>query len=59
MFDIDFFKIIGFVLLIVLVIVVGGFFSGNITTDDFKKQAIENNCAQYNPTTGKFEWIKK
>jgi phage-related minor tail protein len=24
-----------------------------------KKQAIENNCAQYNSTTGEFEWIKK
>ncbi len=27
--------------------------------DVFKKQAIENNCAQYNPTNGDFEWIKK
>jgi hypothetical protein len=28
-------------------------------TENIKKQAIENNCAQYNPTTGEFEWIKK
>jgi flagellar basal body-associated protein FliL len=27
--------------------------------ENIKKQAIENNCAQYNPTTGNFEWIKK
>lgn len=24
-----------------------------------QKQAIEHNFAQYNPTTGDFEWIKK
>jgi hypothetical protein len=26
---------------------------------NFEKQAIENNCAQHNPITGEFEWIKK
>lgn len=26
---------------------------------NYQPQAIENNCAQYNSTTGEFEWIKK
>lgn len=24
-----------------------------------KEEAIKNNCAQYNPITAEFEWIKK
>lgn len=31
--------------------------AGEETIESFKKQAIENNCGQYNPTNGKFEWI--
>lgn len=63
MFNIDLFKILAIALIIggsIVGFVVGTvLFSNNITNDDLKKQAIENNCAQYNPTTGKFEWIKK
>lgn len=33
--------------------------SGEVALESFKKQAIENNCAQYNPINGDFEWIKK
>jgi hypothetical protein len=41
-----------------------GFFIGSVMFADsgvgiIQKQAIENNCAQYNPTNGTFEWIKK
>ena len=32
---------------------------GEATIESFKKQAIENSCAQYNPSTGIFEWVKK
>ena len=38
-----------------------GFLIGFIAFSDgiTKKEAIENNCAQYNPTNGNFEWIKR
>lgn len=44
--------------------VVLGFFIGvmvykNNGDETMKQQAIENSCAQYNPTTGQFEWLKK
>lgn len=62
MFNIDLFK------LLIIALIIGGLIvwfsigtvlvSDNITTTELKKQAIENNCAQYNSTTGKFEWIK-
>jgi len=46
--------IVGFVL---------GQLVGELILDDVKekyqKPAIENNCAQYNPTTGNFEWTKR
>jgi len=29
------------------------------TTAKFEKTAIEHKAAQYNPTTGKFEWLDK
>lgn len=29
----------------------------NRGTQYAQEQAIEHNCAQYNPTTGDFEWI--
>jgi hypothetical protein len=41
-----------------------GWFIGAVVFADsgveiIQKQAIENNCAQYNPTSGNFEWVKK
>lgn len=34
-----------------------GFFCGWYpTSNHYKKQAIENNCAEYNLTTGEFQW---
>ena len=32
-------------------------FSGD-DIDSFKSEAIEHRCAQYNPNTGEFEWLK-
>jgi len=26
---------------------------------EHREEAIENKCAQYNPTTSEFEWLKK
>jgi len=37
----------------------GGLYFSNTGVETFKKQAIENSCAQYNPTNGNFEWIKR
>ena len=28
-------------------------------TNTYKEEAIKHECAQYNPQTGVFEWIKK
>jgi hypothetical protein len=41
-----------------------GWFIGAVMFADsgveiIQKEAIENQCAQYNPTNGKFEWVKK
>jgi hypothetical protein len=41
-----------------------GFFLGSVVFKNngeeiMRQQAIENNCAQYNPTNGTFEWVKK
>ena len=29
------------------------------TQKDYKQEAIKHQCAQYNPQTAKFEWIKE
>lgn len=41
-------------------IMYGGFTLGKVvTTNKFEKEAIENNCAEYNSKTKEFQWIKK
>ena len=50
--------IVSFVLWIGIYASVLLFLYDGVTIESFKKQAVENNCAQYNPTNGNFEWIK-
>jgi hypothetical protein len=38
---------------------IGGCGGHKIATSKFEKAAIEHKAAQYNPTTGKFEWLDK
>jgi hypothetical protein len=38
---------------------IGALVYKNNNDETIKKQAIENQCAQYNSTSGEFEWIKK
>jgi uncharacterized protein YneF (UPF0154 family) len=42
-------------------VLIGVFIGGLAFKDNVKeiiqKEAIENQCGQYNPTTGNFEWI--
>ncbi len=38
---------------------IGGCCEENWTATRFEKAAIEHKAAQYNPTTGKFEWLDK
>ena len=54
----------GYLLLFTASCIAFGFFVGSIVfkndgEDTIKKQAIENSCAQYNPSTGIFEWVEK
>ena len=49
---------------LVIACIVFGFCVGGLVfrydgKDTIKKQAIENSCAQYNPSTGVFEWVKR
>lgn len=54
-------KTIALAALVILVtsIAIALFIDKKESIEIIKKQAIENNCARYNPTTGEFEWIKK
>ena len=36
-----------------------GYTQGKKATNNLQKQAIDHQFAQYNPKTGKFEWVKK
>jgi len=53
----DEFKISATVLVVMsaLSIIAGGV----ITRGSYQKNSIEYGCAQYNPSTGDFEWIKE
>ena len=48
---------------IIITFVITYIFSATInykmTSNLYELRAIKNNCAQYNPTTAEFEWIKK
>lgn len=39
-------------------ILVGASFMHHARTDQYQSKAIEHNCAEYNPSSGKFEWRK-
>jgi hypothetical protein len=39
--------------------VICGYGSYKITYYRFERMAIQHNAGQYNPTTGKFEWLDK
>ena len=44
---------------IILMLIVLGFVSGIIVTSGYWEQkAAETSCAQFNPQTGVFEWLK-
>lgn len=38
---------------------IGGCIEDHRGTAQFEKVAIQHNAGQYNPTTGKFEWLDK
>jgi hypothetical protein len=45
---------LGIILLISVCLIAGNSIGSSI----IKKEAIEHECAQYNPKTGDFEWVK-
>ena len=50
---------LGLALVVIGSMVLGGMAGSSIKEGNIQKQAIEQGCAQHNPKTGNFEWVKK
>mgnify|MGYP003652574495 FL=1 len=46
-------------ILIAVALSLGTFTGAMLQENTIHKQATQTSCAQYSPTTGEFEWIKK
>lgn len=46
------------VLCLIIGMFIGGYIESHANRLRFEKIAIEHNAGQYNPTTGKFEWLE-
>lgn len=45
--------------MVISLLIASFMFASNSEVEIFKKEAIQHECAQYNPVNGQFEWLKK